>query len=162
MVQLGLQILRRYFLHSLLAANFSIHSSRYFSSTMIAQLVLTKVATFPEYLAAEVSLFLGDFVRGVDCNSLIRAAKVYGFRWHDKFPVMRLVYIPSCHTSPFPIALLCLNIGLLGLQVILNGADERKVLIKQGLLDYLTCLPCMVHTKRLWGPREGKGSTRYG
>ena len=145
MVQLGLQILRSEYIscihYLLLTSVYILLKRRYFSSMMIAQLVLTKAAIFPEYLAAEVTLFLGAFVRGVDCNSLIRAAKVYGFRWHDVFPVMRLVYSPSCHTSTLRIDMLCLEAGLLGLQIILGRDNERQVLIKQSLLDYLTCLP---------------------
>ena len=33
-----------------------------------------------------------------------------------------------------------MEVGILGLQVILGGENERQVLIKQGLLDYLVCL----------------------
>ena len=110
---------------------------------MIAQLVLTKVACFPDSLTYRACRFLMHFLSDVDCSLLHKwAVQVNGCALNDILPVMRMVYsTPSRHTSPFPIALLCLNIALLGLQVILNGEDERQVLIKQGLLDYLTCLP---------------------
>ena len=109
---------------------------------MIAQLVLTKEAIFPEHLTAEVTDSLANFLRGVDSSLLHKwAMQVNGFRWQDIFPVMRLVYSPSCHTSTLLIDMLCLEAGLLGLQIILGRDDERQVLIKQGLLDYLTCLP---------------------
>ena len=62
--------------------------------------------------------------------------------WLDVFPVMRLVYSSCCHChSSRPIDMLCLEAGLLGLQIILNREGERQSLIKQGLLDYLICLP---------------------
>ena len=128
--------------------------SRYFGCMMIAHMVLTREAVFPEHLAASATLFLGDFLSGVDCNLLHKwmTVQVHGFMWQDIFPNMRLVYSPSCHISPRPIDMLCLEAGLLALQIILGRDEERQVLIKQGLLDYLTCLP--------WYIQEGCGAHR--
>ena len=110
---------------------------------MIAQLVLTKEAIFPEHLILKTSVFLSNILCGVDFKLLHKWADLaYGFRWRDIFPVMRLVYSPCCHCpSSDPINMLCLETGLFGLQVILNREDERQCFIKQGLLDYLICLP---------------------
>ena len=60
------------------------------------------------------------------------------------FPIMRLVYSPLSHTSSDLADMLCLEVGILSLQVKLQGDNGRKVLIKQGLLDYLVCLPWFI------------------
>lgn len=35
----------------------------------------------------------------------------------------------------------CLEVAVLGLHVVLEGEEERQVLVKQGLLEYLICFP---------------------
>ncbi|KAL5505529.1 hypothetical protein EMCRGX_G006977 [Ephydatia muelleri] len=56
-------------------------------------------------------------------------------------PTVRLVYSPLCRASLCPIDLLCLEAGVCSLHIILSRDDEIQTLIKQGLLDYLICLP---------------------
>lgn len=121
---------------------------------MIAQLVLTREAVFPEHLIAEATLFLKSFLSGVDCDQLHKwMVQVYGFMWQDLFPNMRLVYSPSCHvTSPCQIDMLCLEAALVALHIILRRDKERQLLIEQGLLGYLICLP--------WYMQEGNETHR--
>ena len=122
---------------------------------MIAQLVLTKEVIFPEHLVLKTTVFLSHFLHGVDIKLLHKwATEVHSFRWQDIIPVMQLVYSPCCHsTLSCPIDMLCLETGLLGLQIILNREDERQSLINQGLLDYLVCLPWHI-------PKECEGHKR--
>ena len=120
-------------------------TTRFFGSMMIAQLVLTKVAIFPPELRTQITTFLDGFLHNVDSNLLHKwAVKVNGATCQDIFPIMRLVYSPLSHTSSDNADVLCLEVGILGLQIILGADDERQVLIKQGLLDYLVCLPWFI------------------
>ena len=58
-------------------------------------------------------------------------------------PYMTLLYRCSKwrSLSEDDISMRCLEVVVLGLQVVLEGEKERQVLVKQGLLEYLTCLP---------------------
>ena len=58
-------------------------------------------------------------------------------------PYMKLLYRCSKWRSQTEddISMRCLEVVVLGLQVFLEGERERQVLVKQGLLEYLTCLP---------------------
>eukprot|EP00731_Ephydatia_muelleri_P005335 Em0002g1511a len=82
------------------------------------------------------------FLRSVDCSLLHTwMVKTRGFRWQDTFPTVRLVYSPLCRASLCPIDLLCFEAGVCSLHIILSRDNEIQTLIKQGLLDYLICLP---------------------
>eukprot|EP00731_Ephydatia_muelleri_P037686 Em0535g5a len=61
--------------------------------------------------------------------------------WADIFPPLSLVYSPLRYTSLCPIDSLCLEAAVMRLQIIVSKDGERHCLIKQGLLDYLICLP---------------------
>ena len=68
---------------------------------------------------------------------------MYGYHWDDMLPYMKLLYKPSnCRLlSEGDMSSKCLEVAVLGLQVVLEGEEERQVLVKQGLLEYLICLP---------------------
>ena len=109
---------------------------------MISQLALTKAALLPEKLSSQVEFFLTRFLRNVDCSLLRKwIEKSRGMSWPDIFPTVRLVYSPLCRASLCPIDRLCLEAGVCSLHIILSTDVEIQTLIKQGLLDYLICLP---------------------
>ncbi|KAL5505517.1 hypothetical protein EMCRGX_G006963 [Ephydatia muelleri] len=114
----------------------------YFGVMVISHLALIKAALLPEQLSTQVDFFLTRFLRSVDCSLLHTwMVKTRGFRWLDIFPTVRLVYSPLCHASLCPIDLLCFEAGVCSLHIILSRDNEIQTLIKQGLLDYLICLP---------------------
>eukprot|EP00731_Ephydatia_muelleri_P005331 Em0002g1507a len=114
----------------------------YFGVMVISHLALIKAALLPEQLSSQVEFFLTRFLRSVDCSVLHTwMVKTRGFRWQDIFPTVRLVYSPLCRASLCPIDLLCFEAGVCSLHIILSRDDEMQTLIKQGLLDYLICLP---------------------
>ncbi|KAL5505507.1 hypothetical protein EMCRGX_G006952 [Ephydatia muelleri] len=114
----------------------------YFGVMMISQLALTKAALLPEKLSSQVEFYLTRFLRSVNCSLLRKwIEKTRGMRWPDIFPTVRLVYSPLCRASLCPIDLLCFEAGVCSLHIILSRDNEIQTLIKQGLLDYLICLP---------------------
>eukprot|EP00731_Ephydatia_muelleri_P005333 Em0002g1509a len=114
----------------------------YFGVMRISLLALTKAALLPEKLSSQVEFFLTRFLRSVDCSLLRKwIEKTRGMRWPDIFPTVRLVYSPLCRASLCPIDLLCLEAGVCNVHIILSRDNEIQTLIKQGLLDYLICLP---------------------
>ena len=115
--------------------------NRFFASMVISQLVLANKECFNFPKALD---FLKDFLLCADSKQLYKWASVqYGYWWNDMLPYMKPLYTCSKwrSLSEDDISMRCLGVVVLGLQVILEGERERQVLVKQGLLEYLTCLP---------------------
>eukprot|EP00731_Ephydatia_muelleri_P005305 Em0002g1481a len=114
----------------------------YFVVMVISHLALTKAARLPEKLSSQVELLLNRFLRSVDFNLFCMwMVKARRYIWVDIFPPLSLVYSPLRYTSLCPIDSLCLEAAVMRLQIIVSKDGERHCLIKQGLLDYLICLP---------------------
>ena len=114
---------------------------RLFASTVISQLVLANKESFNVPKALD---FLKDFLLSADSKQLYKwASEEHGCWWTDMLPYMKPLYRCSkwSSLSEDEISMRCLEVVVLGLQVILEGEKERQVLVKQGLLEYLTCLP---------------------
>ena len=94
-----------------------------------------------EIAVPEAYPYVTDVLNHIDHDQLSKyAITAHGYTWRDLLPYMKLVYTPlNQRCSPF--ASICMEIVLLGLQLALAKEDERTTLQKQGLLDYLTCLP---------------------
>ena len=94
-----------------------------------------------EITVPEAYPYVVDVLNHIDHDQLSKyAATAHGFTWRDLLPDMKLVYTPlNQRCSPF--TLVFMEIVLLGLQRALAKKDERATLQKQGLLDYLICLP---------------------
>ncbi|KAL5505523.1 hypothetical protein EMCRGX_G006971 [Ephydatia muelleri] len=114
----------------------------YFVVMVISNLALTKAARLPEKLSSQVELLLNRFLRSVDFNLFCMwMVKARRYVWADIFPPLSLAYSPLRYTSLCPIDSLCLEAAVMRLQIIVSKDGERHCLIKQGLLDYLICLP---------------------
>ena len=88
--------------------------------------------------------FLIDFLLSADSKQLCKwASERYNCQWDDMLPYMKLLYTCSKwrSLSEDDISMRCLEVVVLSLQVFLEGEKERQVLVKQGLLEYLTSLP---------------------
>ena len=108
---------------------------------VISQLVLANKESFNFPKVLDV---LKEFLLCADSKQLYKWAShsIYGYQWNDMLPCMKLLYTCSKwrSLSEGDISMRCLEVVVLGLQVILEGERERQVLVKQGLLEYLTCL----------------------
>ena len=114
---------------------------RFFASIVISQLVLANKECFNVPKALD---FLKEFLLCADSKQLYKwESTVYGYWWSDMLPYMKLLYTCSKwrSLSEDDISMRCLEVVVLGLQIVLEGERERQVLVKQGLLEYLTCLP---------------------
>ena len=115
---------------------------RYFVVMIISHLALTKAALLPKQLIPQMEFFVNRFLSSLDFSLFcIWMRKVNGFIWHDLFTPLRLAYSQLRYTSICPIDSLCLEAVIIHIQMLLNNDDERQILIRQGLLDYLICLP---------------------
>ena len=113
---------------------------------MISHLALTKAVLLPKQLIPQMEFFVNYFVNyflsSLDFSLFcIWMQKANGFIWHDLFTPLRLAYSQLCYTSICRIDSLCLEAVIIHIQMLLSNDDERQILIKQGLLDYLICLP---------------------
>ena len=65
--------------------------------------------------------------------------------WSTLIPYIKLLYIPHCPTSNDgmmkKLQLLSIEMILFGLMNMLSRENHRAVLVKEGLVDYVTCCP---------------------
>ena len=109
---------------------------------IISHLALTKAALLPKQFISQMEFFVNHFLISLDFRLFcIWMRKVNGFIWHDLFTPLRLAYSPLRYTSICRIDSLCFEAVIIHIQMLLNSYDERQILIRQGLLDYLICLP---------------------
>eukprot|EP00731_Ephydatia_muelleri_P005477 Em0002g1653a len=116
--------------------------AKYFVVMIISHLALTKAVLLPKQLIPQMEFFVNHFLSSLDFSLFyIWMRKANGFIWHDLFTPLRLAYSQLRYTSICRIDSLCFEAVIISLQMLLNNDDERQILIKQGLLDYLICLP---------------------
>ena len=129
--------------------------SRYFSAMLFAQLATSSSHS----LQREQSLKLCDFVKGflekAEYGEIREHEVKVGFVWSTVAPYVRLAYSPdrTCssamrtdmHSSDAEttrkLQELCVEAGIFSLQNMLSGAPAREILVEEGLVEYVTCLP---------------------
>ena len=90
----------------------------------------------------------------IDFKELHKNEKEFGFVWNKYIPHMRVAYLPynsrrcveACGSDPQYRALqmMCMEMNILFIQVVLCGERERKMMVKQGLMEYIICLPSVL------------------
>ncbi len=90
--------------------------------------------------------FMDDLLNKVNHRTIMEGEIKRWYVWSTFVPYVKLAYIPN---SPQPelmqkLQLLGLRTIVLGLQNMLGRANHREVLVKEGLLDYVLCMPSHV------------------
>lgn len=89
----------------------------------------------------EIDSFLTDFLQ----SSLLAQTEAdfwVTYFWVTFLPYVKLVYLPNCR--PDNIFLVALEIIIMTLHIMLDYQDRevnRGILIREGLMDYITCMP---------------------
>lgn len=128
---------------------------RYFSALILAQLVTTSLSLIPDEYIHKIFLFLKYFLRRADHVVLHAEENINSFFWFTLLPHMTLAYCPLLPaydltkqlTTSHPrmvvrdLRLCCIELGIVSLQNMLQGERHQKVLIEEGLVDFVTCMP---------------------
>ena len=117
----------------------------------------------PHLLRQKQTLKVYNFVKGflkrADYRVVREHEKKIGFVWSTVLPHVKLAYSPNraCSSATHVHTLtdrqssdvetvrklqeLCVEAGIFSLQNMLSGAPAREILVEEGLVEYVTCLP---------------------
>ena len=103
--------------------------------------------------------FMKDFLEKADYGEIREHEIKNGYIWSTMVPFVKLAYFPysipnrTCssatrtdmHSSDAEttrkLQELCVEAGIFSLQNMLSGAPAREILVEEGLVEYVTCLP---------------------
>ena len=87
-----------------------------------------------------------DFLAEADPGTIKRGEVKHWYVWSTFVPYVKLAYVPNSPQTPQmqQLQLLSLETVLLGLRNMLARENHRKVLLREGLLDFVLCLPSYV------------------
>ena len=94
-----------------------------------------------------IGIFMAEFLDSKNSADLQTFEEECGVYWVTLLPHMRVAYTPvtQCNVGkPSPdteVLFLCLKTAIFSLHVINLNSESKHVLAKEGLLDYLQCLP---------------------
>ena len=100
----------------------------------------------PECISSYSSLIAGEmtsFLQKTNYELIMRGELKQKYLWSTFMPYVKLAYIPkqSVSRSTESIQLLSLQLILFALQNMLGRDNHRQILIKEGLLDFVICMP---------------------
>lgn len=128
--------------------NKTVHVHRYFTQIFLAQVAVTS----PQHISVEFYKQICDtmqaFLQSTSYETVKEGEIKHWYVWSTFLPYVKLLYTPHC---PVPsdetvrrLQLLSLEMILFGLKNMLSRENHRAVLMKEGLIDYITCCPSHV------------------
>lgn len=129
---------------------------RYFATLFFAQLVTSSLDLLCTHDKENMRSFMRDFLQDADPRDIHEHEVRNGYIWSTVVPFVKLAYFPSSHLCPihehFDLSLpfkqrlgelqqLCIEAGVFSLQNILSGEQAQQILVQEGLVDYITCMP---------------------
>ena len=121
---------------------------RYLASMFLAQLFLMSPREISPHLYQPVLSFMEEFLLTPDYIEVMMQELKRTFVWTTFVPYVRLLYTcDEINCNPWEVELVSalkscsLEIVILGLHSMLVRDNHRKVVIDEGLVDYLVCLP---------------------
>ena len=139
----------------MISINIHIHC-RYFASLFFSILVTSSVVVIEETYIGQISALLKEFLSEADHQDIHDKEDNSGFYWLTLVPHMTVAYFPFNYQLPSKevasddtvipsqlteLYLLCMELGVFSLQNVTTAEKHRKVLTKEGLVDYVRCLP---------------------
>lgn len=89
---------------------------------------------------------MDSFLKNTNYKTIMKAEVKHWYVWSTFLPYVKLVYIPETPQTEMmrKLQLLSLQTVLFGLQNMLGRQNHVEVLVREGLLDYVTCMPLYV------------------
>ena len=113
---------------------------RYHVAVFLAQIVLGSLRLIADK-AEEIDLFLTNFVQEAQPSQIAQSEIDSAYLWATFLPYVKLVYLPNCRPDTVLIQSVALQIIIMALHIMLVREVHRDVLIREGLMDYITCMP---------------------
>ena len=140
-----------------------LYTSRYFAAMFFAQLATSSPHLLRPEQTTKLCNFLKSFLEEADYREVREHEVKNGYIWSTMVPFVKLAYFPyanpnrSCSSATHVHTLtdrqssdvetvrklqeLCVEAGIFSLQNMLSGAPAREILVEEGLVEYVTCLP---------------------
>ena len=117
---------------------------RYHTSVFLSQMVLVSPLLIQnnEHLD-KIRTFITDYLHKADPKKITQYEIKYSYMWATLLPYIKLAYLPStpCNEPMLLLQDMGLQTILIALHGMLNRAVRREVLVKEGLVDFLICMP---------------------
>ena len=112
---------------------------------LLAQLVLMSLKEIPPSLYQPILSFMEEFLQTPNYIEVTMQELKKTFVWTTFLPYVRLLYTQNEETELASALKLCsLEIVLLGLHSMLRRENHCRVILNEGLVDYIVCLPSHV------------------
>ena len=122
------------------------HTHSYLTQLFLAQLILVSPSVVPSDFYDPVCAHMENFFQSTTYQTIMEREVKGDYVWSTFVPYVKLAYIPD---TPQPEAvrklqLLSLQTVIFSLQNMLGRENHRQVLKREGLVDYVTCMPFYV------------------
>ena len=109
----------------------------------LSELILVSPECIPQQFCDDIQAHMQGFLREADPDTIKKGEVKHWYVWSTFVPYVKLIYVPeSAQTSQMrQLQLLGLETVLLGLRNMLSRQNHREVLVREGLLDFVLCLP---------------------
>ena len=119
---------------------------RYHIAVFLSQLVLVSPQlTQNNEDFEEIHTFLSRFLDKADPKKITQCEVKYSYLWATFLPYIKLVYLPNTPCCEPVLLSKTQDMGLLtiiiALHSMLDREVHREVLVREGLVDFLTCMP---------------------
>lgn len=136
---------------------------RYFSCVFYAQLLTSSPHLFTLEQKTTLAQFMSDFLKEATPKEIRDHEVKNGYKWSTVIPFVKLAYYPR-HNREFSmeihrdtcaintedgdnvvtlnrLAVNCIEMGVFSMQNVLYDEEIRDVLVHEGLVDYIICMP---------------------
>ena len=109
-----------------------------------AQVSLVSPQHIPLEYQQQITSEMESFLDMIDYETVMQCEIKHWYVWSTFLPYIKLVYIPNVPQTEGPtgkLQLLSLQWIVFALQNMLGRDNHRQILIKEGLLDFVICMP---------------------
>lgn len=122
-----------------------VHLHRYFTQIFLAQVAVMSPQHIPVEFYEQICDTMQAFLQSVSYETVKEGEIKHWYVWSTFLPYVKLLYTPHCPDERIRrLQLLSLEMILFGLKNMLSRGNHRAVLLKEGLIDYITCSPTHV------------------
>lgn len=117
---------------------------RSYTGVIFAQIILASPSVISKVYHAQIFALMGKVLQDVKAWEVRQYEEKEGLVWGAFMPYMKFLYLPikptAGNVAP-ELQLFCLNIILHALENALGRTIHIDILVKEGLLDYIICIP---------------------
>lgn len=125
-----------------------INYCRYFTLVFLAQVVLVSPQCIPNEFQQRIHDSMDDFLKTTTYQAVMEGEVKNYYVWSTLLPYIKLMYLPESQSpktkTTEQLHMLSLQTILLSLQNMLGRDNHKELLFKEGLEDYITCMPAHV------------------